>query len=81
MAHIDVLAELKNLTATERLRVAEEALQLVRQELEGRQLLRTQSERTQQLTAAAAALQGDYAAADELTVFTTLDREDFRAPG
>jgi len=34
MAQIDVLAELKKLSAAERLRVAEDALQLVRQELE-----------------------------------------------
>jgi len=56
MAHIDVLAELKKLSAAERLRVAEEALQLVRQELERTELLRARSERTQRLTAAATAL-------------------------
>ena len=81
MAQIDVLAELKKLSAAERLRVAEEALQLVRQELERAEVLRARSERTQRLTAAAAALRDDYAADGELTVFTTLDSEDFRAPG
>ena len=70
MAQIDVLAELKKLSVAGRLRVAEEALQLVRQELERTESLRARSERTQRLTAAAAALQGDYTADGELAVFT-----------
>ena len=81
MTGVDVLAELKKLSTTERLRVAEEALQLVRQELEGAQVLDTHSGRAQQLAAAAAALRDDYVTGGELTAFTALDGEDFRAPG
>jgi hypothetical protein len=81
MTHVDVLAELKKLSTTERLGVAEEAVRLVRQELEGAQSLKTHGERAQQLAAAAAALRDDYAAGGELTAFTALDGEDFRAPG
>jgi hypothetical protein len=81
MIQVDVLAELKKLSTTERLRVAEEALQLVRRDLEGAQSLDARSGRAQQLAAAAAALRDDYAAGGELTAFTALDGEDFRAPG
>jgi hypothetical protein len=81
MTQVDVLAELKKLSTTERLKVAEEALQLVRQELEGAQSPETHGGRAQQLAAAAAALRDDYAAGGELTAFVALDGEDFRAPG
>jgi hypothetical protein len=37
------------------------------------------SDRQQQLEAAAAALQTDYAVDEELTAFTILDGQDFRA--
>jgi hypothetical protein len=67
--------------AAERLRVAEEALQVVRQKLERAESRQARSQRTQRLTAAAAALLADYAADGELTVFASLDSEDFRAPG
>jgi hypothetical protein len=79
MTQVDVLAELKKLSTTERLRVAEEALQLVRQELELVQSVEARSGHRQQLAAAAAALRDDYAAGGELTAFTALDGEDFRA--
>jgi hypothetical protein len=81
MTQVDVLAELKKLSTTERLRVAEEALQLVRQELERVQSVDTDLLRRQQLAAAAAVLRDDYVAGGELTAFTALDGEDFRAPG
>ena len=81
MAPVDVLAELKKLSTTERLKVAEEALHLVRQELERAQSVDTHSLHTQRLAAAAAALRGDYAPGGELTAFTALDGEDFRASG
>jgi len=81
MAQIDVLAALKGLSTTERLRVAEEALQLIRQEMERSESLRSRSEQTQRLAAAAAALRDDYAGGEELTAFTALDGEDFRASG
>jgi hypothetical protein len=81
MTQVDVLAELKKLSTTERLRVAEEALQLVRQELELVHSIDARSGQRQQLAAAAAALRDDYSAAGELTAFTALDGEDFRAPG
>ncbi|MFI5398241.1 MAG: hypothetical protein ACHQ9S_22110 [Candidatus Binatia bacterium] len=79
MTHTDVLAELKKLSATERLRVAEEALQLVRQELELVQSVEARSRQRQQLATAAAALRDHYAVGGELTAFTALDGEDFRA--
>ena len=81
MTQVDVLAELKKLSTTERLRVAEEALQLVRQELELVQSVEARSGQRQQLVDAAAALRDDYAAGGELTAFTALDGEDVRAPG
>jgi hypothetical protein len=79
MTHTDVLAELRKLSTTERLRVAEEALQLVRQELELVQSVGGRSGQRQQLAAAAAALRDDYTVGGELTAFTALDGEDFRA--
>jgi hypothetical protein len=79
MTRADVITELKKLSTTERLRVAEEALQLVRQELERAASLCPQSERAQRLAAAADALRDDYADGGELSVFTSLDSEDFRA--
>jgi ABC-type thiamine transport system ATPase subunit len=81
MTHTDVLAQLKKLSATERLRVAEEALQLVRQELELAQPAEARSGQRQRLAAAAAALREDYSAGGELTAFTALDGEDVRASG
>jgi len=73
MTQLDVLAELKKLSTTERLRVAEEALQLVRQELELVHSIEARSGQKQRLAAAAVALRDDYAAGGELTAFGALD--------
>jgi len=81
MTQIDVLAELKKLSTTERLRVAEEALQLIRQELERVHSVEAPSKPRCDLAAAAATLRDDYAAGEELTAFTALDGEDVRASG
>ncbi len=81
MAHVDVLEELEKLSTMERLMVAEKALQLVRQEMERADSRLARPEPQQRLAAAAAALRDEYAAGGELTIFTALDHEDFRAPG
>ena len=75
-----ILEELKKLTTTERLTIAEAALHLIREDLQPVQSA-AWPERRQQLTAAAEALLPDYAAGGELTIFTALDSEDFYAQG
>ncbi|MHB8067791.1 MAG: hypothetical protein ACYDIC_07820 [Desulfobaccales bacterium] len=79
MKRIDLLKELQKLTPPERLAVIEAALQQLRADLEGRPEPKYLAVRKKEMAAAAQALQADYAAGDELTVFTTLDAEDFHA--
>ncbi len=79
MAQVEVLEELKKFTIPERLTFVEAALRLIREELQQAVQPLTQAERKRQLAAAAEALLQDYAAGGELTIFTTLDSEDFYA--
>jgi hypothetical protein len=81
MAHVDILEKLKELTAAERLSVAETALRLIRQDLRKATQPATVKGRKQQLVKAAKALLRDYKFDSELTVFTALDSEDFCAKG
>ena len=73
----NLLEELKHLTPEERLRIAEMALRLVREDLSQSD----REERARQLAATAEMLREDYEADAELTAFTALDGEDFRASG
>ena len=75
MAQLDILKKLKELTAAERLSVAETALRLVRKDLRKT----TRPTQKKQLAKAAKTLLPDYKSDAELTVFTALDSEDFCA--
>lgn len=79
MKRNDLLKELQKLTPPERLAVIEAALQQLRADLEEPPAPLSVALKKQQLAAAAQALQADYAAGGELTVFTDLDAEDFHA--
>lgn len=75
MTQIEILQALKHMTNAERLTIAETALRLIREDLQ--QQFPTPAQLEQELAAAAEALREDYAPGGELTVFTTLDGEDF----
>lgn len=81
MTQVEILEELKRLALPERLRVIEAALRLVRDDIQHEEKSLNGGERKRQLAAAAEALLPDYSAGGELTVFTTLDSEDFHAQG
>ena len=76
---IGILEELESLTTVERLSVVEAALRLIREDLQRVEEPLAQGEKKQRLAEAAEALLPDYAAGGELTIFTTLDGEDFYA--
>ena len=81
MTQIEILEELKRFTLSERLTVVETALRLIREDLQQVEPPLARTERKRQLAAAAEALLPDYTADGELTIFTTLDNEDFYASG
>lgn len=70
----DILQALPGLSSTDQLKIAETALQLLQQ---NHQTL-TREQRRQQMSIAATAAIEDYSTSNTLTIFTTLDREDFR---
>jgi len=77
MIQVDIVEELKRFTISERLEIIEAALRLIREDLQQAGQPLAQTERRRELTAAAEALLPDYAAGGELTIFTSLDSEDF----
>jgi len=79
MTQMDILEELKKLTATERLMVVEAALRLIREDLQQMEKPLVRAAMKRQMTAAAEALLPDYSAVGELTIFTSLDSDDFHA--
>ena len=79
MTRIEILEELKKLSAKERLEVIEAALHLVQDDLQFTEHPATPSERKRQLAAAAVALLPDYTGDEELTSFTALDSQDVHA--
>lgn len=81
MTQVEIMEELKKFTIPERLTILEAALRLIREDLQQAGQSLTRTERKRQLAAAAEALLSDYAAGGELTIFTTLDSEDFYAWG
>lgn len=73
-----ILEDFRKLSPIERLDVVEAVVQMMRDDWL-RDPRQEQAFRQQQLAAAAAALRDDYLADPELTVFTSLDGEDFYA--
>jgi len=73
MGTSEILQSLPHLTATDQLKIAETALQLIQH---NHQAL-TPAQRRQQIAIAAITAIGDYSANTELTAFTSLDGEDF----
>jgi hypothetical protein len=69
----EIIQALADLSASDRLKIAEAALQLVRQQ----QNSLTQDEQKRQLTLAAMTAVADYAPNSELNVFSDLEGEDF----
>jgi hypothetical protein len=74
-----ILEELKHLTIPERLLIAEKALHLIHKDIEKSKTSQSNSDSKKQLTSAAELLVSDYLTDAELTSFTALDSEDFRA--
>lgn len=75
---IAILEDFRKLSPIERLNVVEAVVQMMRDDWL-RDSRQEQAFRQQQLAAAAAALRDDYLTDPELTVFTSLDGEDFYA--
>ena len=68
-----IIQSLPNLTTSERLKIAEAALLLIRKEQDSL----TKEERKHQLALAAMTAIADYAPEGELNIFTSIDREEF----
>lgn len=82
MKQSEILKELKKLSPQQRLKVIDDAIHLLQEDLhQMEQPLITRMERKRQLTAAAKALLPDYKKGDELISFTALDGEDFHVQG
>jgi hypothetical protein len=86
MSKTEILEELNKLPTIERLRIIEAALQSLYKDFQHKSELAPLGEAFEfnqaaknQMEAAAKALLGDYTADPELTSFTVLDSEDFRA--
>jgi hypothetical protein len=73
MKTAEILQALPHLTVSDRLKVAETALHLIRQEQQGL----TKEQQKQQMAIAAMTAVSDYSTDSELIVFTDLDGEDF----
>ena len=78
MTRTEILDELQKLPMAERLAIAEASLRLIREELRKAEAPLEAAKKSEQLVAAAEALLPDYTPGGELTVFTSLDAEDFR---
>lgn len=78
MTRTEILDELQKLPMGERLAIAEAALHLIREELRKAEPSLAGDTKAEQLATAAEALLPDYNAGGELTVFTSLDAEEFR---
>jgi hypothetical protein len=79
MMQTRMIKELNKLTNTERLTIIEASLHLIRDDIKIVKHPRT--DRKRQLSRAAKTLQADYSEAGEMTIFTSLDCEDFHAQG
>ena len=76
MTNSEIIAQLKQLTTSERLAVIEAATRLIREDLSQPEL--SEKSEDEELALAAAALLADYQSDQDLTAFTSLDSEDFR---
>ncbi len=79
MTQMRLLEELKNFSVIERLKFVQAALNLIREDLQAQTEIQTDYEKD--LTMAAEKLLPDYTMRGELTVFTTLDSEEFDEEG
>ena len=79
MTRIEILEELKKLSARERLTIIEAAVHLIYKDLQKVEVLPAQTEIKQRLAAAAKSLIPDYSSGGELTIFTALDSQDVHA--
>lgn len=79
MLQTKMIKELNKLTNTERMTIIEASLHLICDDIYMEKHPRTDIKR--QLSCAAKALLADYSEDDEMTVFTSLDGEDFHAKG
>ena len=79
MVQTQILTEIGRLPIPDRLTLLEDALRVIRHDLQQATSAARLGGRSDQLAAAARALLADYTAAGELTVFTALDGEDFHA--
>jgi len=73
-----IIQELNKLSNTERLTIIEASLHLIHNDIHTAKHLRTDRK---QLSCAAKALLADYSEDGEMTIFTSLDGEDFHAHG
>ena len=76
MTNSEIIDQLKQLTTAERLFVIEAATRLIREDLA--QPEANENAEDQQMALAATALLADYQSDRELTIFSSLDGEDFR---
>jgi hypothetical protein len=79
MTEREIMEQLKKLSTAKRLTVVEETLRSIREELEKIEKPVADTDLKRRLAAAAEALLPDYASGGDLTVFTSLDGEDFHA--
>ena len=79
MTEREIMEQLKKLTTAERLTVVEETLRSIREELDKIEKPLADTDLKRRLAAAAEALLPDYAPGGDLSVFTSLDGEDFHA--
>lgn len=76
-----LLEELKSLTIIEQLEILEKAVKLVREDFQKDKSPNDDFDTKKQLSKAAESLLSDYTDDKELTIFTTLDGEDFDESG
>ena len=81
MTLTEILEEISKLSNTERLTIIEAASHLIREELQPANQPLSRDERRRQMALAAEVLRADYEEDGELTIFTTLDGEDFYEEG
>jgi len=72
---MQILAEIGKLPIPDRLTLLEDALRVIRQDLQQTKSASRQANRNRELAAAAQALLADYSAGGELITFTALDNE------
>jgi hypothetical protein len=79
MVQTQILTEIERLPIPDRLTLLEDALRVIRRDLQQAKPASRQADRSKQLADAANSLLADYATDAELTAFTVLDGEDFHA--